>query len=207
MPPRRAVERARSSRSGGLPTAKAVPPPNGVTPRRRSAASASSSATALEVSGATTSTGWRPSMTGADDATPSGPWLQAGADRDSGLERIDAQLLGLLHHRLVAQGSDFAADVTFREHFVGVEQARGVEGVLDAGEGRQVVAGEDEGHVVALFSADPVLAGEGTAGGDAGVEQIVAGVEDALDVARLAAVEEHQGVEIAVARVENVGDA
>src|SRR5688500_13744484 len=204
MPPRRAVERARSSRSGGLPRDNAVPPPTGATARFRSAASASRSATACGESGATTVVGWTPSMSGAATAAPSGSWPQAGADRDSGSERIDAQLLGLLQHRLVAQGTDLAADVALREHLVGVEEARGVEGVLDAGEGRQVLAGEDEGHKVALLGADAVLAGEGAAGVDAGFEQVVAGVEDALDVARLAAIEEHERMEIAVAGVEDV---
>src|SRR5262249_25169133 len=194
MPRSRDVARPTSSRSGRLPSPSEVAPPIGATASPWAAAPARMSATSLGRSGSTILLGVSPSTL---------------SDRRSviaveGSECIDAVLL---RHGLGAEGPDFAAHVAFWEELLGVEGAARIEGVLESGHRGEVFAGEDEGQVVAFFGADAVLAGEGAADLDAIGQDLLAGAEDPFDVAFAVAVEEHERVEIAVAGVENVGDA
>src|SRR5688572_2961069 len=104
IPPRRAVERTRSTRSGGLPMVNAVPPPTGATANPRASASARTPAVACGSSGTTISEAVTPSTV--TDST------------SDSLERMDAQFL---RHGLHAQGSHFAAHVALGEEFLRVE--------------------------------------------------------------------------------------
>src|SRR5215216_2719026 len=108
MPRNRAVERQTSSRSGRLPRASDVAPPNGATARPSAAASARNEATSAGRSGSTTRLGMRPST-----VTVVGSASFASAGWNS--ERIDAVLL---RHRLGAQRPDLAAHVALREELL-----------------------------------------------------------------------------------------
>ena len=62
-------------------------------------------------------------------------------------------------------------------------------------------------HQVALLDADAVLAGEAAADLDAELQDLGAGFLGLLQLARLVDVEEDQRVQVAVAGMEDVGDA
>src|SRR5262249_28316447 len=62
-------------------------------------------------------------------------------------------------------------------------------------------------HEIDLLDADAVLAGDAAALRDALLEDLVARREDALHFLGVAFVEEHDGMEVAVAGVEDVADA
>ena len=66
---------------------------------------------------------------------------------------------------------------------------------------------ELERHEIALLDADPVLAGEAAADLDAELEDFLAHEFGLFHLARLVGVEHHQRMQIAVARMEHVGDA
>src|SRR5215216_316579 len=135
------VESATSKRSGTLPSASEVPPPNGAIASDSAAAAASMSAISCALDGTTTFDGVFPSMTGAEAATK--------------LEGVDAMPLG---KRLCSKRPHFAAHVPFREELFGVEETRWIERVLYSRHRRQVLASEDHRHVIALFGPDAVLA-------------------------------------------------
>src|SRR4029077_18936173 len=66
-------------------------------------------------------------------------------------------------------------------------------------------AGEDVGHLIALFQANSVLAADGAAKLHAGAQNLVAGFESALYLIRKTAVKQQPRMKIAIAGVEDVG--
>ena len=77
---------------------------------------------------------------------------------------------------------------------------------------RRVIASRSSGenkqrHLRDLLDADAVLAGDAAAERDARLEDLPAGREHALDLVRVALVEEDDRVDVAVAGVEDVADA
>src|SRR5438093_12837168 len=94
----------------------------------------------------------------------------------------------------------------FREDLPRVEAALGVEGALRRAHRLEISRGEDPGHVRLLFQADAVLARKRAAQFDALLEDVRAGLDDALGFVGVALVEDDAGMEVAVASVEDVGD-
>ena len=88
-----------------------------------------------------------------------------------------------------------------------VQQPLGVEHRLDAHLHGEVGLGELDAHEVALLDADAVLAGEAAARGHAQLEDLVARLLGPLGLGRIVGVVEDQRVQVAVAGVEDVGDA
>src|SRR4051812_14061760 len=81
-----------------------------------------------------------------------------------------------------------------------------VEGVPDRDHGGEVLGGEELRHERDLLDADSVFARDAAADADALLEDLVAGVQNALDLVRVALVEEEDGVDVPVAGVEDIGD-
>ena len=100
---------------------------------------------------------------------------------------------------------DLAAQPRGREHLARVAQARGIEGAADQLHGVQVVGVEHFRHVAGLVDTDPVLAGNGAALLEAGVEDRAGHLLGGGHV--LVAVVQHERVQVAVSGVENVRDA
>ena len=91
--------------------------------------------------------------------------------------------------------------------FSGLAMLCGIEGVAHAVHGGEVGLGEHVAHDALLLAADAVLAGDGAAGVDAELEDFVGEIERAFFFAGVRAVVEDHRVEVAVAGVEDVGDA
>ena len=93
-----------------------------------------------------------------------------------------------------------------RDGLAGIEQAQGVEGGLEGVEGVDLCRSELDAHLVDLFPADPVLAGDRAAYRDAELKDGAAQGLGLLQVALQVGVVEYQGVKVAIAGVEDVGD-
>jgi hypothetical protein len=102
--------------------------------------------------------------------------------------------------------TDFAAAFAEGEDFAGIEGGIGIEGVVDAAHEIEVGVGEEERHELGFFHADAVLAGERAADFDAIADDFGGGFEGALELRGVAGIVEHDGVQVAVAGVENVSD-
>ena len=89
----------------------------------------------------------------------------------------------------------------------GLRAAPGSKTARSARHRQQVLGREQQRHELDLLDADAVLAGDAAAERDARVEDLVAGGEHALDLVGVALVEEQDRMDVAVAGVEDVGDA
>src|SRR5262245_14873076 len=105
------------------------------------------------------------------------------------------------------QAAELGATVQLREHFSGVEQALGVECALHALLLIEIDLREHRRHEVALLDADAVLAGENAADLDAQLEDLSAEFLRLLQFARNIRVIENKRMQVAVAGMENIGDA
>ena len=102
--------------------------------------------------------------------------------------------------------ADFAAAFAEGEDFAGIEGGIGIEGVVDAAHEIEVGIGEEERHEFRFFHANAVLAGERAADFDAIADDFCGGFESALELRGVAGIVENDGVQVAVASVENVTD-
>ena len=109
--------------------------------------------------------------------------------------------------RDVGAARALAAEARCGEELLGVRDVVRIEGVAHAVHGGEVGFGEHVAHDALLLSADAVLAGDGAAGVDAELEDLVGEIECALLFAFVGAVVENHGMKVAVAGVEDVGDA
>ena len=103
--------------------------------------------------------------------------------------------------------AQFGAAAKLREHLAGIEQALGIEGAFQPLLLVEIDLVEHLGHQVALLDADAVLAGQHAADLDAEPQDVGAERLGALQLARLVGVVEDQRMQVAVAGVEDVGDA
>ena len=94
-----------------------------------------------------------------------------------------------------------------REHLAGIEQPVGIEGAFQPLLLGQIDLVEHLRHQVALLDAHAVLAGQHAADLDAEAQDVGAERLGPLQLARLVGVVEDQRMQIAVAGVEDVGDA
>src|SRR5438105_3567140 len=109
--------------------------------------------------------------------------------------------------RMHVQAAELGAAMQGREHLAGVEQALGVEGAFEPLLLVQIDLGEHRRHQVALLDADAVLAGQHAADLDAELQNVRAEFFGALELTRLVGVVEDERMQIAVAGVEDIGDA
>ena len=100
-----------------------------------------------------------------------------------------------------------AASATGGEELAAAEEARGVEGVVEAGHGGQVVVVEHAIHEANFFQADAVLAGDTAPAVETFLEDFATGREHAPDFIRVAFIEKQDRVKVTVAGVKDVDDA
>src|SRR5262249_17956985 len=93
------------------------------------------------------------------------------------------------------------------QHLRGAAPALRVEGVPQRDHRGQVLGAEQLGHERHLLDADAVLACDAPPHRDALVEDLVARPQDALHLVGVALVEQQDGMDVPVPRVEDVGDA
>ena len=105
------------------------------------------------------------------------------------------------------QPAELGAAMELREHLAGVQQTVRVEGAFEALLMGEVGFVEHCSHEVALFDADPVLAGQHAADRNAQPEDVGTEGLGLLDLARLVGVVENERVQIAVAGMKHIGDA
>lgn len=103
--------------------------------------------------------------------------------------------------------AEFGTAMQRREDLAGIEQLRRIKGAFHALLVRQIRFGEHLGHQVPLFHPDAVLAGQHTAHLDAQPQYVRAEGFCLFEIARAVGIVEDQRVQIAVARMEDVGDA
>ena len=77
---------------------------------------------------------------------------------------------------------------------------------MDAAHEVEVSVGEYEGHELGFFHADAVFAGERAADFEAVVDNFGGGLHGAFELGGVAGVVEDDGMQIAVAGVENIAD-
>ena len=103
--------------------------------------------------------------------------------------------------------AEFGAAVQLRKHLARVQQPVGIEGAFDPLLVGQIAFVEHRSHQVALFDADPVLAGQNAADLDAQPQDVRAERLGALGLAGLVGVVKNQRVQVAIAGVKDIGDA
>src|SRR5437763_2757934 len=92
------------------------------------------------------------------------------------------------------------------EDLSGIHEALRIENAADAIHHLEVVIREDIADVLALFQADPMFAGDGTAGIGAELPDLVADPKHGFVLTGFECIEEHERVKVAVPRVEHVAD-
>src|ERR1700761_9045182 len=100
----------------------------------------------------------------------------------------------------------FAAAFVEREDFTGIQRTLWIKGVVDAAHEIEIGVVEEERHELAFFHADAVLAGETAAHFDAVADDFCGGFHRSLELFVVAKIVENDGMEIAVAGVEDVAD-
>src|SRR5260221_2586046 len=103
--------------------------------------------------------------------------------------------------------AELGAAMELREDLAGIEEPVGVEGAFKALLLIEIDRVEHDRHEVALLDADAVLAGEDAADLDAQPQDVGAESLGTLELARLVGIVEDERVEIAVAGMEDIGDA
>src|SRR5258708_25732014 len=103
--------------------------------------------------------------------------------------------------------AELGAAMELREDLAGIEQPVGVEGAFEAQLLVEIDLVEHDRHEIALLDADAVLAGEDAADLDAEAQDIGAERLGALELARLVGIVKDQRMEVAVAGMNDVGDA
>src|SRR5262249_6419326 len=154
--------------------------------------------------GRTRQRGTMPSTAAAESSAPSPitcsrPTMAARISARSGADTRRPQTQ-------VPVGSRGAAGGMRGQELAGIHDAVGIEGAPEAGHEGEVGVPELERHAPRLVEADPVLAGDAAAHGEAGAQELVVGLVRALELAGDAVVVEDHRMQIAVARVEDVGD-
>src|SRR6266542_3158535 len=201
----------RSSCVGGLPRSTAEPLPRGATASRSADASASSRPTSSMEPGRATQRGSRPSHAEPASATGSAdrcspPTMPASALSSAGAETVtlsDPRPGGQTRRR----GPEHLAAGRMRgQELARVHDPVGIEDTTEPGHEGEVGVGELERHVRGLVEAHPMLARDAAAHGKARPQQLVVGFLGALELARDPVIVEDQRVEIAVTRVEDIGD-
>src|SRR5262249_61912230 len=94
-----------------------------------------------------------------------------------------------------------------RKHLGWVQQPLGVEHCFDPHLHGKVGLGELDRHEIALFNADPVLAGEAAAESDAELENLMARLLRTIGLRGVVGIIEHERMQVAVAGVKDVGSA
>ena len=100
----------------------------------------------------------------------------------------------------------FAATLAERENFAWVERALWIEGVVNAAHEIEIGVVEVERHQLAFFHTDAVFAGETAADFDAVANDFGRGLHGALELLVVAEIVENDGMEVAIAGVEDVAD-
>src|SRR5215210_2876837 len=113
---------------------------------------------------------------------------------------------GRLERMLTVRAGDLAAEPRRRHHLAWIREPRRVERATQPLEGVEIGLVEHLRHVLLLVHADAVLARDRAAGVQARVEDLARQLLGPLGLSVVAAVVTDQRVQVAVARVEDVGD-
>src|ERR1700722_2948562 len=100
----------------------------------------------------------------------------------------------------------FTAAFAEWENFPGIQRALRIERVVDAAHEIEIRIGEEKRHEFAFFHADAVFAGEAAADFDAVTNDLRGGFQRTLELFVVAKIVENDGMEIAIAGVEDVAD-
>src|SRR5438874_436171 len=111
------------------------------------------------------------------------------------------------HGRLPPRGARLDAHLRVGEDLVRIGASLGIEHGAQPRHRAEVVGPEEERHLRHLLDPDAVLAGEAPAERDARLQDLPSRREHAPDLVLVALVEEEDRVDVAVAGVEDVGDA
>src|SRR5439155_1592975 len=111
------------------------------------------------------------------------------------------------HGRLPARGARLDAHLRVGEDLVRVGAPLGIEHGPQPDHRGEIVGAEEERHLPDLLDPDAVLAGQAPAERDAGLEDLAPRRQHAPHLVPVALVEEEDRVDVAVASVEDVGDA
>src|SRR5262249_8339034 len=103
--------------------------------------------------------------------------------------------------------AEFCAAVEGRKHFSRIKELLCVKGAFDRNLVVKIDFRKHLGHEIAFFDADAMLAGEHAAVRNAKPQDVGAKFFRALELARLIRIIKNQRMQIAVARMEDVGDA
>src|SRR6266850_1032594 len=93
-----------------------------------------------------------------------------------------------------------------REDLAGITEILGVEHRPHFLHGGQIQLSEDQWHIFPLLDADAMLATETPSHGGADAENLCTGLQHSLALVGVAFIEQEQGVQVAIAGVEHVGD-
>src|SRR5207249_1343182 len=99
-----------------------------------------------------------------------------------------------------------AAAAGRRQHFIGAEVAAGIKCVAKIFHRGQIGRSEHFAHKADFFDADAVLARYASAARQTFLQDLVAGSEHALDLGRVALVEQQNRMNVAVAGMEDIDD-
>jgi len=102
--------------------------------------------------------------------------------------------------------SDFAAAFAGGKNLAGIQAARGIESVADGAHEREIGFGEKQRHEAIFFHADAVFASDCAAHFDTEANDGVRGGDSTMELFFVAGVEKNDGMQVAVASVENVAD-
>ncbi len=102
--------------------------------------------------------------------------------------------------------ADFAAAFAEGEDFAGIEGGIGIEGIVNAAHEIEVGVGEEERHELGFFHADAVFSCESAADFDAIADDFRGGLQGALELRGVAGIVKYDGMQVAVAGVEDVTD-
>src|SRR5947208_11108032 len=206
-PPR---SRTKATRAGGAPGSWSRPDPHGTTARPASQASPRTWLTWRSVSGLTTQRGLAPSrakLAGAvsPSCTRGAPTIAASA-----LPTVPVTALtldpGALGQAWARGPPPLAAGRVRRQELFRVHEPLGVENTPQAIHEVQIGISILKRQVLRLIETHTMLARDGAPHRDAGVKQLLVGRLRALEFIRVSVVIEDERVQVAVARVEDVGD-
>ena len=102
--------------------------------------------------------------------------------------------------------AEFGAAVKDGENLPRVQRPFGIKGTLKALLLLEIRRAEHHAHEIALFHADPVLAGEDSADLNTEFQDLSPKFLRHFEFARLIGIVENQGMEVAITCVKDVGD-
>src|SRR6266699_2949144 len=211
MPVSRERSRARSRRAGGMPRSRAEPLPRGATASPSDAASLMSRLTSSIDEGRTRQRGATPSTeaaasSAAEPGTCSRPTIATRASETAGADTLTISDPGAGGQPRGGGTKALAACRVRGEELARIHDPVGIEDTTKARHEAQIGVAELQRHARGLVEAHSVLARHAAPHGEAGAQKLVVGLLGALELPGHAVVVENHRMQVAVARVKDIGD-